>query len=199
MIWDADGVLLDSRRLAWRSAERIAAAFGINTTIQSQNEFRNLFGVGRESKVLQPDECKIARQLHRLIMRRYASEIPINSEVLAIASRIQLPSVIITSAYAETVRTSLGLHGALFQAILGRELGSKSDLLTPFSHGQRKVIGITDSVIDVERYERAGIKALLVGWGYETPDDVSRTSNAKYISAPSDLEVQLLEWKETDV
>ena len=107
VIWDADGVLLDSAAQAHDAARRILELFGETPTIRTSQDHRLHFGRERQSAIVGEDNAEVLRALHRLLMRHTAPSIPLFDDVLAIVARVQVPCSIATSAFATGVEVDL--------------------------------------------------------------------------------------------
>ena len=172
IVWDADGVLIDSREVAWKCAEQILSLFGLSISITNQEEYRKCLGVNQASPWFSEAECATLRELHRMLMKRSGKLVRVVEDVAEMAGRLAEPSVVVTSAYASYVHEALAERGKFFNRISGKEEGKKSEILQKLvEEGYRMILGITDTTTDVKRYQKLGIKPILVTWGYETAND----------------------------
>lgn len=160
IVWDFDGVLVDSRSEAWRAASEILALLGINVNIRSQEIFRRYF---TQAGIVPDSDREILRSMHRLIMKsrtHLLKPLP----CVALVDRLNVPSEIVTSGLATVAQAVLGEYAKLFVKIRGRENDSKDKLLQTVS---RNAICITDTIVDITRCHEQGLPVIAVGWGYD--------------------------------
>lgn len=188
VLWDADGVLVDTRQIAWEAAGQILGAFGIEFSVNCQEDYRKAFGVGGNSPFFSERECKTAREMHRSLMRRLAPKALRHEGVLEVIRSAPHDAVIVTSAYSETIRIILDSEVKLFTAVLGQELGGKRDILRAFATDSTRLsLGITDTITDVKRYREIGVRPVAVTWGYDTVEAFSDDTSIQLAKNPTDL------------
>jgi phosphoglycolate phosphatase-like HAD superfamily hydrolase len=161
VVWDFDGVLVDSRAEAWRAASEILALLGTEVDIRSQETFRHYFTQGG---TMRESDTAILRAMHRLVMQS-RTQLLKPFPCLALVARLNVPAEIVTSGLATVARTVLGEHANLFVSIRGREIDSKDALLRTVSIN---AICVTDTVVDIARFHRQSRPAIAVGWGYDS-------------------------------
>jgi phosphoglycolate phosphatase-like HAD superfamily hydrolase len=161
VVWDFDGVLVDSRSEFWRAASEILALLGIKVVIRSQETFRQYFMRGG---IVPDSDREILRAMHRLIMQSRAHLLePL--PCLALVARLNVPSEILTSGLAAVAQKVLGEHAKLFINIRGQESGTKDSLMHTVS---RNAIFITDTIADIARCHDQALSVIAVGWGYDS-------------------------------
>ncbi len=161
VVWDFDGVLVDSRSEFWRAASDILALLGFKVDIQSQETFRQYF---TRRGILPDSDRETLRAMHRLIMHSRAHLLePL--PCLALVPRLKVPSEIMTSGLAAIAQKVLGKDAKLFVNIRGQESGTKQSLMRTMS---RNAIFITDTVADIARCQEQAVTVIAVGWGYDS-------------------------------
>lgn len=167
IVWDFDGVIGDTRTLSWTIAEEIIEILGEHVTIEKQEVFRDYFIRGQN---VTPEETRILRGMHRLVMRTRASKIHL-FDCVAVLPNLVVPSEIVTSGLAAVASIALGDLKSHFTRVRGSEAGSKSNLLADFGS---ETLFITDTIVDVQRAAERGIATLAVTWGYDTKVELER-------------------------
>lgn len=160
IIWDFDGVLADSRVLAWKTGSEILQLLGLDIVISDQETFRDHFVRPTNRPQL---ETNLLASMHRLVMRTRATQIAFFPS-LDLVSSTNVPNDIVTSGLAEVARKALGRKAALFRNIRGREDGDKSALLKRCSP---RSLFVTDTGVDICRGRNRGLTVVAVGWGYD--------------------------------
>jgi len=161
VVCDFDGVLVDSRSEAWRTASEILALLNIKVDIQSQETFRDYFTRGG----MFPDsDREILRSMHRMVMQSRVHLLKL-FPCSTLVARLNIPSEIVTSGLASVAEKVLGKQAKLFVNIRGRENGTKDKLLRTVS---RNAICITDTVVDIARCHEQALAVIAVGWGYDS-------------------------------
>jgi phosphoglycolate phosphatase-like HAD superfamily hydrolase len=178
--WDFDGVLGDTRQIAWRAAEDILRPLGTCIAIDSQECFREHMIRGG---TVAPEETTALRSMHRLIMRSKASEIPLFAAV-EILDRLKVQSELVTSGLAEVARIALKDKAARFWRIRGSETGTKGDLLDGLPPNS---LFITDTTVDVRRASQRGIATVAACWGYDSESALKREDPTYLASSSKDL------------
>lgn len=187
VVWDADGVLIDSRTVAWKVSEEILAACGSHVQISSASEYRSLFSRGGAFGEPDTETGKILRSVHRLAMRARASEVKKNADVLHIAEMVSVSSLILTSAYASGIGKALGESSSIFCRIVGREEGRKGDLAMAIVEG-RLPIFVTDTVTDITLFRSLGFVTVACAWGYDLPSALKFSGTNYFVETPAELE-----------
>ena len=188
VVWDFDGVLVDSRSEFWRAASEILGLLGINVDIQSQETFRRYFTRGG---ILPDPDRETLRAMHRLIMKSRAHLLePL--PCLALAARLNVTSEIVTSGLAAFAQKVLGERAKLFADIRGQESGTKDSLMRTVS---RSAIFITDTIADIGRCRDQALTVIAVGWGYDSVAALERLRPDYLVESPAQLEALLGELK----
>ncbi|MGA8029403.1 MAG: hypothetical protein WB992_19855 [Bryobacteraceae bacterium] len=170
--FDADGVLLDSSRLAWSAARDLLSLFGEAPCIDNGDAYRRHFGREAQIRAAGEDGASALRAMHRVLMRHRCDSVRAFSDVVDVAKRLTIPAAIITGAYATGIRRTLGASAPNFRDIFGREHGPKAELLARFVTGRREIY-VCDTVMDVMLCRRLGIRCVAVTWGYDTAGDLA--------------------------
>lgn len=180
VVWDFDGVLVDSCAEAWRAASEILGLLGLDVDIQSQEAFRHYFtrdefGEGSNDAL---------RAIHRLVMHS-RSHLVEPFPCLALVGQQTVPAEIATSSSATFVRKVLGSRAGLFAHIRGRESGKKDALLHMVS---RRAIVVTDTVVDIQRCREQSLAVIAVGWGYDPITVLKRAGPDFLVESSNQLE-----------
>lgn len=181
VIWDFDGVLVDSRLEAWRAASELLALLGITVSVRSQDEFRRFFTGG--DLLSDPDRATL-RATHRLIMRSRADLLDPHP-CLALVERLSVPSEIMTSGLEAFAKSVLGDREKLFAAIRGNETGPKGSLLQAAPPAS---IFVTDTIGDIARCRDRGLDVIAVGWGYDSLPALRNARPDYLVESPIQLE-----------
>ena len=190
LLWDADGVLVDSQALAHSIATDIMRSVGVDTDIKSQEDYRRAFGVGSQgTAAFSADECRVLREIHRLALRTRATELTRISDGIEVLSRVAAYSSIVTSAYADGIFTALR-QSNLRVPVMGCECGSKVEIL---NREKRKAtfVYITDTTTDIARCREVGAPVIAVTWGYDNLDHLEVAQPDYICSGVQDLIVAI--------
>jgi phosphoglycolate phosphatase len=163
--FDADGVLVDSQRFAWRAAERVLASLGVAASITSPDAMETAFGHAAQNALVGRRHAGVLRMTHRLVMRRVATEIGLFHDALAVVDRIAARRILVTAALADGITTCLGDYARLFDEIVGFDSGRKPDLLARYA--PHLATYVTDTAIDINDCKALGIPVIGVTWGYD--------------------------------
>lgn len=186
VIFDADGVLVDSRAHAWEAARRIFALFDYPAEIDSMRSYRHHFGRVAQGVAAEEHHVAALRALHRLMMRHRSRDLPLFEDVIKIASQLAVPCSVVTSALGNGIRAALGEDAAIFKEISGNEIGSKAEIL-PRLLQDGPAVYVTDSVRDVAVCCRLAVPAVAVGWGYDTLGDLIAAGSDYVAATPQEL------------
>lgn len=184
VVWDFDGVLVDSRSEAWRAASEILALAGINVDIQSQETFRKYF---TQDGVISEADRETLRAMHRLVMNSRAHLLELQP-CLVLVARLNVPAEIVTSSSVTLVQQALGEQAKLFVNIRGQESDTKGALLRKLSPNQ---IFITDTIVDIKRCHELGVTVIAVGWGYDSIVALRHSSPDFLVETLAELEALL--------
>lgn len=187
--WDADGVIIDSRPVAFKAAEDIVALFGSTARIASRAEYNKEFGPTAQSMLVGEAHTPTLRQLHRLLMRTRAAQVAIFEDSLSVACSLTRPPLLITAAFAAGIRDALGTRAEIFSDIRGRESGDKEELLSDAA--EVLAVYITDTVRDINRCHAYGIPVIAVTWGFDSAEDLARVNPDSLVSTAKELAQKL--------
>jgi phosphoglycolate phosphatase-like HAD superfamily hydrolase len=185
IISDADGVLINSQKLAWISAQKIISLFHEVAPFQNLTEFKNHFGRQSQIDLVGEKESETLRSMHRLLMRHNSSQIEIFHEVVEIYKTVKQEMTIVTSAFATGIINILGENAKTFTNIFGRESGRKSEILKRLVRGDE--IYITDSVRDIITCQEVGLPVIAVGWGYDNQEELNSINPDYFVKNPNEL------------
>jgi phosphoglycolate phosphatase-like HAD superfamily hydrolase len=180
VVWDFDGVLVDSRAESWHVASQILTLFNTSVNICSQETFRRYF---INEGIVQQTETPILRDMHRLVMRTRTRHFRL-FPVVEFVSRLTVPSEIITSGFASNARAVLAERAALFTTIRGHEEGSKRELLGTVS---ARAICVTDTIADIARCRELQRAVIAVGWGYDSAYALKEAQPHYFVHTASEL------------
>lgn len=166
VMWDADGVLLDSRPLAYEVSERIVSLFETPSAITDPESYQQVFGREAQERLVGVDHAGTLRALHRLLMCHFAYRVHPFASVLDLVGDLTVPSRIITSALGVGIKVALGSAAGRFVSISGREGGTKGSHLLAAPGGLDSYVYVTDSPRDVDLCRNIGLSVIAVGWGY---------------------------------
>lgn len=185
--FDYDGVIADSRAVAFNAATEIANLFGRQDQITSMFQYRAVFT--QLERLCEGDVSseEALRALHRLMMRTRTAQVPLFEPVLALAGRLSTEKVIITSTLRGTVLRRLAGNEYIFKTVLGHEDGLKEENLAQWSAGKRCVY-ITDNVRDIHHCRGCAVKVIAVTWGFDTPEDLARAAPDWSVNNVSELQ-----------
>jgi phosphoglycolate phosphatase len=190
--WDADGVVIDSRAVAWRAAEDIVGLFGPRLRIASPKDNAAAFGRAAQARFVGDDGAAVLRSLHRLVMRSRAGEVGLFNDILRVVAGLTAPPPLITAAYAEGVRRALGPSVSLFSSVVGREEGNKEALIAAAAAAGMTWF-VTDTVRDLRRCRDFGVATIGVTWGYDHAEDLAAASPDILVHNASQLAAALVE------
>jgi phosphoglycolate phosphatase-like HAD superfamily hydrolase len=186
VLFDADGVLVDSRAHAWEAARRIFALFNYEAEIDCMRSYRHHFGRVAQGVAAEEHHVATLRALHRLMMRHRSRDLPLFDDVIKIASLLVVPCSVVTSALGNGIRAALGKDAAIFKEISGNEVGNKADIL-PRLLQDSPAIYVTDSVRDIAICCRLAVPAVAVGWGYDALEDLIAAGSDYAVASPQEL------------
>ena len=164
--WDADGVLIDSRAVAFNVAEDVVRLFGHQVQITSRDAYNAAFGTEAQKRLVGEENTATLRAMHRLLMRARAGEVGIFTNCLAVIRQMRERPLVITAAYGAGIKHALGDNARFFLDIRGRESGRKEALLERAVAAGLKFY-VTDTVRDITRCRDCGITVIAVAWGYD--------------------------------
>lgn len=184
-ISDADGVIVDSKEMAWANAHKIVKLFKNVESFRTTVDYKRHFGREAQELLVGKNEAETLRALHRLLMRYSASQIKCFENILDIVSRIKIKKTIVTSAFASGIREILKENINLFDEIIGRESGRKSNILERIIRGNE--IYLTDSCRDIKTCQEMNLRVIGVGWGYEIAEEIIKANPDYFVKSPIEL------------
>jgi phosphoglycolate phosphatase-like HAD superfamily hydrolase len=183
--FDADGVIVNSRRRAWQAVEDIIACFGTRVAIRSQEQLDAQFGPKGLARLVGPGHEPTLRQVHRLVMRHAAGAISLFDEIIPVIEALPGRKLLITAALGDGIARCLGRHARHFEAIVGFEQGRKPDLLA--RHASRLAVYVTDTAADIIDCRALGVPVIGCRWGYDSLAALERARPDVIAERPADL------------
>jgi phosphoglycolate phosphatase-like HAD superfamily hydrolase len=184
VVWDFDGVLLDSRAEAWHAGSEILTLIGISVDIQSQETFRKYF---TQDGIISEADRETLRALHRLIMKSRKHLLKLHA-CLALVDRLNVPSEIVTSSSITLPQQVLSEQVKLFANIRGQETNTKGALLRTLS---KNTVFITDTIVDIKRCHEHALTVIAVGWGYDSTEALKNAGPEFFVGSVAELEAVL--------
>ena len=177
IIWDFDGVICDSKNIAFDVHNIIRQKYEKLPKINNELEYSKLMnGEYDESleKYLSKEEKDNYFLEHREEMYNRKSEFKIFKTIVDFIRDNNIPSIIVTATYEKLVRYVLknnGYDDNIFKYILGRETkGGKTEKVESICKilnlKKDEVIYIGDTINDVLFCNKMGINIICVGYGY---------------------------------
>lgn len=188
VIFDMDGVLVDSLPAHLRYCERIAKDFGLDVEVPSPEEFKErivrsgvrispMYHFFRALKFPEAEARRADERYRKEFRRELFDGVPRMLEVLAGAGGLALG--IVTSNVRNVVERALGEHLKLFRCVFADddpEGRAKPDALRAaveaFEGDPESVLFVGDQPSDVNAAREAGVRFLGVtyGWGISEED-----------------------------
>jgi|GEM_PF-2537835 len=190
VIFDADGVLVDSRAEAWRAAEDIVSIFESGVRVDSVESHQKYFGRDAQCGLVGEEASPVLRSMHRLIMRHRAHRLKTFPNVIEVARQLIVPALVVTAAYAEGIQVALANDITVFSTVVGREQGTKVELLDSLRQSS-DVIYITDSRRDIAICHLLSIPVVAVTWGYSSSQCLADANPDFLVRRPLELEALL--------
>lgn len=181
LIFDADGVLLDSLAHACKAFNNIADAnFPELPKVETKEDMAHVYPGPLSSSLrrfgLNKARIKQFFELHTAAMREIAEEVtPFDTVIDGIRKFGRGRSAIVSSAFNETILTTLGkstfYEPGMFTHIRGREPGKDKaekikEVLADLGVGPNDAIYVGDTVSDILYCKSVPIKVAAVGYGY---------------------------------
>lgn len=201
IIWDFDGVICDSRQMAFKIHNDISKKYKGLPMILSQNDYAKFVNQGYDeslSRYLDKNQIDEYFFENREEMFKNRQSLEVFSNIVNFIEKDKIPSIIITATYQKLVEDVLinnGYNKNMFSYILGRETkGSKAEKLEnvckELNLSKNEVIYIGDTLSDVAFCNNIGINIICVGYGY-CPSLVFEGKNVLSIC---DTEEKLIEY-----
>ena len=177
IIWDFDGVICDSKNIAFDVHNIIRQKYEKLPKINNELEYSKLMNVEYDEsleKYLSKEEKDNYFLEHREEMYNRKSEFKIFKTIVDFIRDNNIPSIIVTATYEKLVRYVLknnGYDDNIFKYILGRETkGGKTEKVESICKilnlKKDEVIYIGDTINDVLFCNKMGINIICVGYGY---------------------------------
>ena len=193
LAWDADGVLLDSEKVAVETARDILLLVAPQVVGTLGDRFATCFSRRIQVEAVGEEAAPILRGMHRLIMRARAAKVRAFSEVLPIVTTTVVPQLVVTSAYEDTVRRGLGEHESAIVDVRGRSCGNKASILRSCGEVADWVY-VTDSPRDIATCRECGVGVVVaVTWGYYDSEALTAAEPDRLVSSATDLRRVLVE------
>ncbi len=189
VVFDADGVIVDTLGAAMEVQRRILQLFGVDADIRRRADMRREFSPGALEERLGRRAAAVAGELHPLVMRMrlLKGSVPKFIDVIEVARRLPEPPRIITASFADGVAAALGTFRDVFGPIMGREHGKKLELMRQLSEETGRYSYVCDTARDVERCARLGLRAIGVSWGYDPAAVLLEAGCHQVVAHPSEL------------
>ena len=189
VVFDADGVIVDTLSAAMEAQRRILQLFGVDADIRKRSDMRREFSPHALEERLGRRAAAVAGELHPLVMRTRLlnDSVPKFIGVIDVARRLPEPPRIITASFADAVAAALGAFRDVFGPIVGREHGRKLELMRQLSEEIGRYSYVCDTKRDVERCAQLGLRAIGVSWGYDSTAALLDAGCHQVVSDPSDL------------
>lgn len=185
-LFDADGVLIDSKVAAWRAVADIRRLFGNTVVIASSDDVDHAFGVPAQEQLVGPQHASVLRMVHRLVMRHQADKLALFENVLDEIATLPVARAVVTSALADGIARVLGSRAALFDEIVGFETGRKIELLAKAARDSHAIY-VTDTVNDVRICREVGLAVIATTWGYDPHSKLRQASPDALVETPAEL------------
>lgn len=177
IVWDFDGVICDSKKIAFDVHNGIREKYNQLPKIQDEYDYAKMMNSGYDeslSKYLNKEQIDRYFLEHREKMLERKYEFKVYSKVLRYIQKNQINSAIITATYEKLVKDVLknnGYESNIFKYILGRETnGNKAnklyDLCNTLNIEKDEIVYIGDTLSDIEFCSKLEIPIICVGYGY---------------------------------
>lgn len=187
VVSDFDGVIGDSLDLCVKNAGRIAHLFDGGAQVSHFEGYRKYLGQKSQLPSIASEDAATLRKVHRLLMRRYASDIPLFGEVIRVYKRLVEKPLICSSSYEGTITAALGAEQQVFGNIYGCDQRPKEANLDMLQK-QRDFIYVTDTKTDVERCRAIGVPVVATTWGYDSVDVLHASKPDYLVHTPMELQ-----------
>jgi len=177
LLWDFDGVICDSKEIAFQVHNEIAKKYEKLPLILNEQDYSKMMNKGYDNslnKYLSQKEINEYFFEHREAMFDRRKEFKTFSKIIQYIQLKKISSSIITATYEKLVIEVLqnnGYEKDIFDYIMGRETnGSKAekinDLCNKLEMKKEEVLYIGDTLSDVDFCNKIGIPIVCVGYGY---------------------------------
>lgn len=205
VIFDLDGTILDTLRDLHDSLDHVLAAHGLPE--RSMDEVRRFVGNGLRRLVERavPQTAGTARtESVYADFRKYYAEhaadttrpYPGIPELLAELKARGVSRAVVSNKADKVVRKLCadyfpGLLDAAVGEIAGRAPKPSPDavhaVLEELSLRPGDAVYVGDSEVDVETAKNAGLSALMVSWGFRTPEELRAAGAGRIVSGPEEI------------
>ena len=198
LIWDFDGVICDSKNIAFEIHNQIAKRQKKLPMIYNEYDYAKIMNEGYDEslgKYLNKDEINQYFFEHREAMYKRRMEFKLHSKVVDFIKNNKIPSIIITATYEKLVLDVLknnGYDGNMFKNIFGRETeGSKVEKLNNLCQKRKikkdEIVYIGDTLSDIEFCKKVNIPIISVGYGYCPPELFKKKEILKLCNSEEEL------------
>ncbi len=189
LVWDFDGVLCDSLKIAYEAHNDICIKYNMKLKTKSIEEYKEIIN-SKDSPFNCLNRIELEKYFceHRKKMYKRKDELKIFDNILKIIEEISIPSIIITATYEKLVKYVIknNYHDTkVFKEIIGRErFQTKKDRLENFNKKynirNNEVIYIGDSLSDIQFCNEQGVRIIVVTYGY-CPKEILIKQNVEKI------------------
>lgn len=177
LIWDFDGVICNSKAIAFRNHNKICEKYGL-PKIKEDADYMQVINDKALNKYISKDSIAKYYEEHRNLMLEECEKYNVFDKVIKFIGNIKVESIIITATYEQIVKRVLRNNGydyRKFKSIIGRETkGNKKDKITNLCKALNvdfsEIIYIGDTITDIEFCNELNIPVIAVGYGYCNPE-----------------------------
>lgn len=198
IVFDADGVVVDTLSLAMQAQHEILALLGVDVHIRNRQDMKREFGDASLNNRYGEKGAFTVKTLHPLVMRQRlieAGDQTFRAVVDVVCQRGRKPTIV-TASFAEGISSALGPHRRCFGSILGRELGRKIDLMQQLKDEIGRYVYVCDTTRDVERCLQVDVPSVGVAWGYDAEADLRAAGCTSTLREPAELHSLYDRWTE---
>ena len=202
IIWDFDGVICDSKKIAFDAHNNLCKKYTKLPTISNEYDYSAIMDKGYDEALskyltnIQIDEYWLDHR-EAIFERRY--ELKVFRKIVDNIKQINVPSIIVTATYEKLVRDVLNNNGYkdnMFEVIIGRETqGSKSSKIVNFCNKfnikKDEVVYIGDTLSDIDFCQKLEIPIISVGYGY-CPSELLKAKNSLKLCSTEEELIQYI-------
>lgn len=197
LVWDFDGVLCDSRSVAFKMHNKISYKYNL-PKVTSKKDYSEILDNNALNKYLSPVEIEKYYYEHRKLMYDYRNNLKLFNDVVEFIKNTSIKSILITATYEKLVREVFikeGYDPLIFEYILGREtVGGKKDKVQKvyelLNVNEGEILYIGDTLNDVNFCSNLNIPILVSGYGYSEVG----VANSKGVLEICDSELDLINY-----
>lgn len=173
IVFDFDGVLYNSKKIAYKMHNKIAKDFNLQL-IKNKKQYFNVLDNSHYYRTLEEDIKKQYNLNHRNLMYDNAEKSKLYSGVEKIFEIPNCKFAIVSSTYEKTINKVLDIHKLstdIFYRINGNEtVGSKTtkveQIIADLKVDKKDVIYVGDTYSDIMFCEKLGIRIIVSDYGY---------------------------------